>query len=125
MALPEIRLDPAFLERYRECFEKAAYLAFQDLRIKVDQDQTVPFLNSPLSASCHVYVDGDVVKIAWNTPYAAFQYFTPGLNHYLGQHANATDHWMEKYLTGDERDYIKRRFEHHLENELRRAGYLT
>lgn len=123
MALPKITIYPEFKKALTKCFENAAYLAFQDLRVKVDQDQSVPFLNGPLSQSCHVYVDGNQVKIAWNTPYAAYQYFIP-LNHYTGQHANATDHWLDKYLTGDEKDYIKERFEYHLDSELRKAGYI-
>lgn len=118
-----ITLYPGFEASFQRFYEKAAFLAFQDLRIQLDEDQSVPFLYGTLNDSCHVYIEDKYVKIAWNTAYAAFQYFVP-CNHYLGQHANATDHWLEKYLTGEDKDFIAERFTHHLEQILRQEGYI-
>lgn len=123
MASTNIRLFPDFKEDFKKAYEKAAFLAFQDLRIQVDKDQSVPFLYGTLNDSCHVYIDNKYVKISWNTAYAAFQYFIPH-SHYTGQHANATDHWLQKYLDGDEKEFIAKRVEYHLKRILREEGYI-
>ena len=123
MASTNIRLFPDFKEDFKKAYEKAAFLAFQDLRIQVDKDQSVPFLYGTLNDACHVYIDGKYVKISWNTAYAAFQYFIPH-GHYTGQHANATDHWLQKYLDGDEKEFIAKRVEYHLKRILREEGYI-
>ena len=85
-----------------EKLRKAAYLAIQDVRRHVDDQQTVPFRDGTLDDSAHQQnsiVETDdgkyaSVELHYSTPYAIRRYYEPA-NFYTGQHANATDHWLE------------------------------
>jgi hypothetical protein len=85
-----------------EKFKKAAYLAIQDVRRNVDEQQTVPFRDGTLDDSAHqqnsiVETEDEeyaCVELHYSAPYAIRRYYEPA-NFYTGQHANATDHWLE------------------------------
>jgi len=85
-----------------------------DIRRDVDQDQTVPFRDGTLDDSAFVQHTPDAVELHYSTPYAMRQYYEP-MNHYTGQHMNATDHWLDPYIpkAGSKGDFIS---EHMLSN---------
>ena len=99
--------------------KSSAFLAMQDVKIDIDKDQTVPFRDGTLDDSAHVKLIDDSAELHYSTPYAAKQYYEP-MNHYTGQHANATDHWMDPYIpgTGKKGTFIEQKINKHLKDRL-------
>lgn len=119
-----IQLNNATIRAISEADIKAAIGTANSIRLDVQSAQTVPFLTGAMYGS--EFVDtSDIqrkgIRIMYSTPYVGYQYFTPGLNHYLGQHANATDHWLDPYLTGGTKaGFAEEKYRQHFITELRR-----
>lgn len=117
MSLYSIVFDNLALHRISENEQKAAIKTAYSIRRSVAYDKTVPFRTGALNQSFFVddsNIQTEGVKIMYTVPYAAFQYFVPQ-NHYLGQHPNATDHWLDDYLPGGaEEDYAAKKYKEHL-----------
>lgn len=110
----EIRWHEAAIAAIEEKLKKAAYETMNDIRRDVDQDQTVPFRDGTLNDSAFVQLTSNSAELHYSTPYAMRQYYEP-MNHYVGQHMNATDHWLDPYVPkiGSKGDFIS---EHMLSN---------
>lgn len=110
----DIRWNDAELERIRKILKRSAFETMNDIRRDVDKDQTVPFRDGTLDDSAHVVLTEDSAELHYSTPYALKQYYEP-MNHYTGQHKNATDHWLDPYIpnTGSKGDFIS---EHMVKN---------
>lgn len=117
-------LNTANINKIEEAYLKAAIATMNSIQLDVDQSQTVPFLSGQLDGSKFVdtsdpYRKG--IQLQYSAPYVNYQYFTPGLNHYTGQHANATDHWLDPYLSGGSKEnFAQEQFEKHFKREMRR-----
>lgn len=119
-----VRLNNAAIRAVQQCDINAAIKTAFSIRDDVDTDQTVPFLSGAMNQSCFIdtsNIENDGIQIKYSTPYVGYQYFTPGLNHYLGQHANATDHWLDPYTSGGTKEHFaEEKYREHFLNELRR-----
>ena len=101
---------------------KAALTALEktgnSIRQDVDDSQTIPFLTGQMDQSGDVVPDGDHFSLIYSTPYARKQYFVP-MKHYTGQHANATDHWLDPYMKGGTKEvWTLKQFAEHLRKEI-------
>lgn len=115
MANYTINWNEVILNATEEKIKKAAYLAMQDVRVDVDRDQTVPFRDGTLNDSAFVEFTDSEVGLHYSTPYALKQYYEP-MQHYTGQHQNATDHWLDCYIpkTGSKGTFISEKIVEHL-----------
>lgn len=117
-------LNNLAISKIEEAYLKSAISTMNSIKADVDQSQTVPYLSGQLDGSVFVDVSDPLhkgIQLQYSAPYVDYQYFTPGLNHYTGQHANATDHWLDPYLTGGTKeDFAQEKFEQHMRRELSR-----
>lgn len=118
-------LNTASIRAIEQCNINAAIQTAFSIRDDVDTSQTVPYRTGVMNQSCFVDTSNVLnkgIQIKYSTPYVGYQYFTPGLNHYTGQHANATDHWLDPYLsTGAKKNFAKEKFSEHFRREMRRV----
>jgi hypothetical protein len=121
MADYRIVYNSDMIRRVEQAHVNAVIKTAFSIKADLDTAQTVPFLTGALNQSGYVD-DSDIyhkgVQIKYSTPYAAKQYFVP-MNHYTGQHANATDHWLDPYTT-TKADWVRDKYAQHLANEMRR-----
>lgn len=124
MAGYTIQLNNRLIRAIQQADIKAAIRTANSIKDDVDADQTVPFLTGALNQSAFVNtsnVQNDGIQISYTAPYVGYQYYTPGLNHYTGQHSNATDHWLDPYLSnGTKKDFAADKYREHMVQELRR-----
>lgn len=111
----DIRFHETVVRSLTDEIKKAAYETMNDIRRDVDEAQTVPMRDGTLNDSAFVEFSNNSVELHYSTPYALAQYYIP-MNHYTGQHANATDHWLDCYIpkTGSKSEFIGERIVHNL-----------
>lgn len=116
----ELIMNEEVVNKIIQCIKKSAFEAIQDMRIDIDQAQTVPFRDGTLNDSAHVVFNGLTAELRYSTPYALVQYYVP-MRHYRGQHSHATDHWMDPYIPGrgNKGDFIARQASIHLAANMR------
>lgn len=124
MANYTIQFNNRLIRAIQQADINAAIKTANSIKDDVDASQTVPFLSGVMNQSAFVNtsnMENKGIRIEYTTPYAAYQYFTPGLNHYTGQHANATDHWLDPYLSGGAKgNFAENKYRQHFINELGR-----
>jgi hypothetical protein len=98
------KLNENEIRRLHQCAITALEKTGNSIRIDVDDSQTIPFLTGQMDQSGDVVPDGDGFALIYSVPYARYQYFTP-LQHYKGQHKNATDHWLDPYMEGGTKEH--------------------
>lgn len=115
----QVILNDEVVGKIIDCIKKSAYEAVQDMRIDIDQAQTVPFLTGTLDDSAHVTNSENAIELHYSAPYALVQYYVP-MKHYTGQHANATDHWMDPYIPGrgSKGNFIAAKTAEHLQQNM-------
>lgn len=118
-------INQAAIQKIKEAQIRAIIETANSIKLDVDREQTVPFLNGTLDQSGFVNdsnVEREGVRIQYSTPYAAKQYYVP-MNHFHGQHANARDHWLDPYMkSGAKEAFVKDLYKKHIITELRRAN---
>lgn len=118
-------INQAAIQKIKEAQIRAIIGTANSIKLDVDREQTVPFLNGTLDQSGFVNdsnVEREGVRIQYSTPYAAKQYYVP-MNHFRGQHANARDHWLDPYMKGGAKEaFVKDLYKKHIITELRRAN---
>lgn len=121
MADYRVELNDAVLAKIKQAHINAAIKTANSIMLDVDEEQTVPFLYGTLDQSKFID-DSDIlhegIRILYNTPYAAKQYFVP-MNHNFTQHAHATDHWLDPYLPGGTKaTFAKDKYVQHFKKEF-------
>ncbi len=122
--MANVVLNMAAIRKVEEAHLKAAISTMNSIKADVDQSQTVPFLSGQLDGSVFIDVSDPYhngIQLQYSAPYVNYQYYTPGLNHYTGQHANAKDHWLDPYLSGGTKeDFAQEKFKEHFRREINR-----
>lgn len=118
-------INQAAIQKIKEAQIRAIIETANSIKLDVDREQTVPFLNGTLDQSGFVNdsnIEREGVRIQYSTPYAAKQYYVP-MNHFRGQHINARDHWLDPYMKrGAKEAFVKDLYKKHIITELRRAN---
>lgn len=121
-----IQLNNHMIGKIEEANVRAAVKTAYSIRADVDQEQTVPFLTGQMTQTSfvdisHILTEG--IRLKYSVPYAAYQYFTPGLRHTTAFHANATDHWLDPYCQGGTKEnFAKNKYALHYIDEIRRIA---
>lgn len=111
-------LNYKVINQIKECAITALEKTGNSIKDDVDKEQTIPFLSGQMDLSGDVVPNGDHFALIYSTPYARKQYFVP-MKHYLGQHANATDHWLDPYMAhGTKEDWTRKTYRKHFRKEI-------
>lgn len=129
-------INQAAIQKIKEAQIRAIIETANSIKLDVDREQTVPFLNGTLDQSGFVNdsnIEREGVRIQYSAfsvskdgtkkyGYAAKQYYVP-MNHNHGKHANARDHWLDPYMKGGAKEaFVKDLYKKHIIKELRRAN---
>lgn len=82
--------------------EKAAGLIAEAIVADSAQENRIPKDNGDLERSGHTVKSEDGTDAVWDTPYAAYQYFTEELNHPGG----GGPHWAQQTVDANNETYI-------------------
>ena len=69
-----------------------------------------------LVESCHIENDTDVV---WKTPYVRRHYYHPEYNFQKANNPHAGGEWLEPWIDGDRKDFVRETFESLLKKEAK------
>lgn len=100
----------ARLERHKK---SALYKSMDALKTDLIASQTMPYDSGTMqNTSTHVArsQNGQVVSLITRTPYAARMYFHPEYNFQTVNNPHAQGRWLDIYLTGSKKDFLKDQF---------------
>jgi hypothetical protein len=106
----KIKLNNSVIGTLEKAQQQALEMTMEAVLSDIKTSAVVPKQNNPLETSG--YVDTSklrdmVVSIVFDTPYARRLYWHPEYNFRKDKNVNAQGKWMEAYITGDKKDFIK------------------
>lgn len=121
-----VRINEDGIRRIQDSMKEAAFQTIQDVRIDVDQSQTVPFLTGTLNDSAHaseaIRENENGYELHYSSPYAIRRYYEPA-NFTTTFHGNATDHWLDCYKPGGTKaNFCQEKMQEHFAENMRRGG---
>ncbi len=118
----EIRLDPQKLQALEEAVVKAAEKTIDALHDAVVTAQVMPFdtgdMQDNMTFTEVQTQDGEfTASIITGSPQARRLYYHPEYNFQTGKNPNAGAHWLEPWLSGDQKDFVEQTFAENLKKE--------
>lgn len=115
----EVKLDAAAIKKIQEAAKAAAAEALEVTYTDLVQSQTMPFDTGDMQNN-QTFVDKteDGAVLITDSPQARRLYYHPEYNFQRGKNANAGAAWLEPYISGDKKDFVKTEFAKALEKRL-------
>ncbi|MFT8313177.1 MAG: hypothetical protein ABF633_02860 [Clostridium sp.] len=106
----KIKLNNSAIGTLEKAQQQALEMTMDAVLSDIKTSAVVPKRNNPLETSG--YVDTSrlrdmIVSIVFDTPYARRLYWHPEYNFRHDKNANAQGKWMQAYIDGDKKDFIK------------------
>lgn len=105
-----VKLDKAKIDILEQAHLKALEMTMEAVLSDIKTSQVVPKETSSLEDSGFVDLSSikqSIVRIIFDTPYARRMYWHPEYNFRKDKNMNAQGKWMESYLTGEKKEFIK------------------
>lgn len=103
----KIKLNESNIQKLEEAKIQALKQLIPLLSTEVESAQVVPFAEGTLKDSVSYGVENMKGYISWNTPYARRLYFHPEFNFRQDMHVNACGLWMDYWVKGDGKNWVK------------------
>ena len=107
----EIKLDMQAIKALEQAAIKSAEVAMEQTKADLINSETMPFETGDMQNN-QTFVDADEngAKLVTGSPQARRLYYHPEYNFQRGENANAGAYWLEQYLSGDKKDFVKNEF---------------
>ena len=106
----DIKLNNANINRLIEAHKKALEITTEVVLSDIKTSAVVPKDTGELERSSFIdlsEVNNMITRIVFDTPYARRLYWHPEYNFRKDKNPNAQGKWMEAYLTGERKNFIK------------------
>lgn len=105
----KVELYPDKIRKLQEISQKAFELTVNAVMEDIKMSQTVPFNVGTLEESGFSVIVAEelVARIIFDTPYARRLYWHPEYNFRKNKNMNAGGLWMQTYLDGEKKDFVK------------------
>ncbi len=119
MAEVKITLYPDQIKRLEQACKRAFYKTAAAVLTDIQQSQTVPKDTGALEQSGHIEVDVEnmTARIIFDTPYARRLYWHPEYNFRQDMNPHAQGLWMQTYIDGPKKDFVRDTFAAFLKQE--------
>lgn len=113
----KIKIDPHKVTQLKEIIQRAFELTVEATLSDIRMSQTVPKNVGTLEESGYTDIDakGMVASIVFDTPYARRLYWHPEYNFRKDKNPNAQGLWMQTYIDGEKKDFVKNTFSRFLQ----------
>lgn len=116
----KITLDMQAIRMLEDEAKKSAELAMEQLQQEIQNEQTMPFDNGDMQNNqTFVAVEGEdtingedlyFVSLITGSPQARRLYYHPEYKFQRGKNQNAGAKWLESYISGDKKDFVRDTF---------------
>lgn len=109
----KVDLYPGAIRRLQEIVQQAFEMTAAEVLTDVRDSQTIPHNIGTLEGSGHVddrEIKSLIAHIVFDTPYARRLYWHPEYNFRQDKNQFAGGLWMQTYLDGEKRKYVKETF---------------
>ncbi|MDF2804942.1 MAG: hypothetical protein K0S61_4847 [Anaerocolumna sp.] len=106
----KIKLNSSAIGNLEKAQRQALEMTMEAVKTDIVTSAVVPRNTGELERSGYVDISrlhDMVVAIVFDTPYARRLYWHPEYNFRKDKNLNAQGKWMEAYITGDKKDFIK------------------
>lgn len=106
----KIKLNNSNINNLVEAQKQAIEMTMEAVLSDIVTSAVVPKQNGPLEESGFVdtsQLNKLIVSIVFDTPYARRLYWHPEYNFRTDKNVNAQGKWMQTYIDGDKKDFIK------------------
>lgn len=106
----KIKLNDSNISKLIEAQKQAIEMTMEAVLSDIVTSAVVPKQNGPLEESGFVdtsQLNKLIVSIVFDTPYARRLYWHPEYNFRTDKNVNAQGKWMQTYIDGDKKDFIK------------------
>ncbi len=106
-----IELDMRAIKNLEKAVPESAKKAMEQLIIDVRGEQTMPFDTGDMQNNqTFVTAEDGCVRLVTGSPQSRRLYYHPEYNFQRGKNANAGGKWLEAYISGDKKDFVKEQF---------------
>lgn len=102
-----IKLDNAKISMLEEIQKRAFEMTVEAVLSDIKTSAVTPKQTGELERSGFVEIKDMVASIIFDTPYARRLYYHPEYDFRRDKNANAQGLWMQSYIDGDKKDFIK------------------
>ena len=115
----EVKWDPNFIKNLEKAVNDSAVEALEVTYTDLVNSHTMPFDNGDMQNN-QTFVDKteDGAVLITGSPQARRLYYHPEYNFQRGKNKNAGAAWLEPYISGDKKDFVKTEFAKALEKRL-------
>ena len=107
----EIKLDMQAIRSVHSDTVKAAESTMNQLHKDIVNSQTMPFdIGDMQNNDTFVVSTDDGARLVTESPQARRLYYHPEYHFRQGDNANAGGKWLEPYISGDKKDFVKDTF---------------
>lgn len=102
-----VKLDNAKIARLEEIQKQAFEMTVEAVLSDIKTSAVTPKQTGELERSGFVEIKDMIASIIFDTPYARRLYWHPEYNFRHDKNINAQGLWMQAYIDGDKKDFIK------------------
>lgn len=107
----EIKLDKRAIRNIENAVQKSALEAMGQLRNDLINSQTMPFDAGDMQNNqTFVEPTENGAVLITDSPQARRLYYHPEYNFQQGKNSNAGALWLEPYISGDKKDFVKQEY---------------
>lgn len=107
----QVKLDKNAIKQLTQAAAEAAELTMKELRTDLNNSATMPFDKGDMQENQTFVVKNDEgASLVTGSPQARRLYYHPEYNFQRGNNANAGGEWLEPYIGGDKKDFVKNTF---------------
>ena len=117
----EVKLDAAAIKMIKNAAKGAACEALEAVYSDLERSHTMPFDNGDMQNNetfVAFNLDENAATLITGSPQARRLYYHPEYNFQRGKNANAGAAWLDPYINGDKKDFVKTEFAKALEKRL-------
>lgn len=115
----EIKLDNQAIQRFEKLVLDVAHTTMEDVRSDLVSAATMPFDTGDMQNNqTEVFATDSGAVLVTDSPQARRLYFHPEYNFQQGKNTNAGADWLEPYISGDKKDFVKEHFAEELKRRL-------
>lgn len=101
------------IQALEQAQKRALAMTAEELKTDIVNSQIVPKQDNNLEPSAFIdesQLEKLVVSLIYDTPYARRLYWHPEYNFRTDKNPNAQGKWLEVYITGEKKDFVKNTF---------------
>ena len=107
----EVKLDAAAIKKIQEAAKAAAAEALEVTYTDLTKSHTMPYDNGDMQNNqTFVEKTEDGAVLITGSPQARRLYYHPEYNFQRGKNANAGAAWLDPYISGNKKDFVKTEF---------------